>query len=411
MTDSALATRGLRPQFQTLSQHYLSVVILGIVASQLVQYLNPTSAVFKGQGLPILITLASLGLGFVLCLLSTTTAHWSTLSKLILLSLLAYWAIALISNYTHHDGYNYTACVIPAVVLMLLLRPVSYAVMRASMDVFAWSVLAIAVLAQVCVRLGVVTPRQEFPHRFPVLPWLGQEARWEGPFGNVNYSGPIGAFLFVYGLTCSGVRRWVFIGGGALFLLASESRGAFAAAVAGLLVCLLMRERILGLEMTRNRRIAIVAGILVVLVLVIAVADPTMNGRATIWNEYLHLWPDHPWFGFSQADILTNITEGKLSFFATHGHNLFFETLISVGILGLLALLFWLVLGLLASLRAARTGLATGLAIFVAMLVTSMDEDLYTGIYLSVLLLPTVLAVLLSMSWLDSRSAVGAKVD
>lgn len=411
MTESALAPRGFRSQFASLSQHYLSVVIVGIVASQLAQYLAPNSTAFKGQGLPILLTLASLGLAFVLCLVSTTMAHWSRLSRLVLLSLLVYWAIALISNYSHHDGYNYTAFVIPVVVFMLWLRPVSYAVMRMSVDVFAWSVLAIALIAQVCVRLGVVTARQEFPHRFPLLSWLGQEARWEGPFGNVNYSGPIGAFLFVYGLTCSGVKRWILIGGGALFLFASESRGAFAAAFAGLLVYALLQVRVFGVVMTRTKRLAIGGGMLATTVLVIAVMDPTMNGRATIWNEYLHLWPTHPWFGFSQADILANIADGNLSFFSTHGHNLFFETLISAGILGLLALLCWLALGFVASLRAARAGLATGLATFVAMLITSMDEDLYTGIYLSVLYLPTVLAVLVSMSWLDSRTLEASKVS
>ena len=404
MTESALAPRGIRSQFGSLGQHYLSVIIVGIVTSQLVQYLAPNSTAWKGQGLSILLTLAALALAVALCFAASPMMQWSGLSKLILISLLLYWGIALISNYSHHDGYNYTAFVIPVVVIMLWLRPVSYAVMRMSVEVFAWSVLTIAVVAQVCVRLGWVAARQEFPHRFPLLPWLGQEARWEGPFGNVNYSGPIGAFLFVYALTCTGAKRWILLGGGVVFLFASESRGAFAAAIAGLLVYGLLQDRPLGVVMTRTKRLAIVGGILAAIMLVIAVVDPTMNGRATIWNEYLHLWPTHPWFGFSQADILATIADGRLSFFATHGHNLFFETLISAGILGLLALLCWLALGFIASLRAARMGMATGFTIFAAMLVSAMDEDLYTGIYLSVLFLPTVLAVLVSMSRLDTRT-------
>ena len=385
---------------------YLSVLIAGIALSQLAQYLFPTQAFFKGQALSIVTTYLFLGLSIIFCLFNQPKARWSNNSRLILLSYFIFWACALIIISFHQDGYNYTVFVVPVLIAMMLWKPLDVASARQALDTFGWSMIAIAVAGQLSVAAGFVIPRTEFPHRFPLLPLLGQDARWEGPFGNVNYSGPIGTYLVVYGLATSGVKRIIFVASGIVFLFASESRGAFAAAFIGVVVIVIMRERIGSLKLTHAMRITFASGVGLIAVVAALMADPTLNGRTTIWQEFAGLWWRQPWLGFSRNEILENIANGSLSFFSTHGHNLFVESLISGGILGFVALCTWLILSGSSCIRAARRGWPAGLAVFVSVLVASFDEDLFNGSSLSVLFLPIFLAVTLSMCLLDQSIPV-----
>jgi len=278
---------------------------------------------------------------------------------------------------------------------MTFLKPFDRSEAIRNLDIAAWSLILSAIIAQLFVAVDLVNPRLDFSLRFPFLPVLGIDYRWEGPFGNVNYSGPLGAFLLVYGAGRSGWQRWPFLLAGISMLLTSEARGGLLAAMAGVFVLLLSQSRIGPLHFTRLTRIVVVAIFVPAAGLLALLLDPTGNGRLTIWPEFLTAWTISPLVGLSGTQINELKDQGRFSFYSTKAHNWLIDTLVDQGLFGLSVALTVLVLSVWICFRASNGVRAITISLIITSLVSRLSEQHFTGSYLNLqyLLMVSVLAL------------------
>jgi len=368
------------------------------VLALLANFFWPITPVFKGQGAEVLIPFVFLALGIGLWVMYATDLTWPKSTKIFLALVLVYWCYARILDSIQNDAANYAAFILPIVICMIYLKPISTKTTFFTLDGLSVLIILISIIAQIAIKLDLVIPRTEFPHRLPLFPMLGFDSRWEGVFGNVNYSGPVGAFLIVYGLGRGKLRTIIFTASGLVFLLASESRGAMVAAFIGCLTIAIFKPTWGKWRLSLPVRMCI-GGALVFIPLVASIlSDPTGNGRLTVWNDFLSVWPKAPIFGVGEQQIVIYLQQGELSFFSTHGHNVFVQSLVTQGVIGFTLLITLVVMGVAITAKKASKGLSLGLALLITMVVCNLDEDLFSGNYLSIVYSSMILSVILVSS-------------
>lgn len=380
---------------------YLSLLVVTVVIARMLQYFWPNSAILEGQNPAVVFTLLSLVLILLLWSFYRAPRKASRNLAFFLALLAAAFAYEFLLGLSRDELWSYTAVVVPVALILLWLKPPSFPSVVTAMNTFCISLVGVAVIAQCAAGAGLVASRNYVEHRYfyfnqvDLLHW-----RWEGPFGNVNYSGPIGAYLLVYGLTRRGGLRVFLMSSGAIFMLASESRSAFFAAVVGVLVWLLCKPRIGRFALNPVAKSVAAVFVLALVALLIALLDPTINGRSEIWRDYLHVWIRTPLLGVGEGGIAEAMGSGQIIFSGETGHSLFIDTLSRSGILGFIFTV--LVVGTVIALgwKAHRRGMSIGLILSMTFLAASLGELLTSWLYLSVLLLPLVLAGLMSGTWL-----------
>lgn len=378
-----------------VGKYYLLVIISGSIAASLFNFLWPMTPIFKGQGAEILIPFLFLALGFGLWLMYVTDLSWPKITKIFLVLLLAYWLYVRILDSVQNDGVNYTVLILPIVICMIYLKPITTKTTLFTLDGLSILIIAISIVAQIVVKLDWVIPRTEFPHRLPFFPMLGFDSRWEGVFGNVNYSGPVGAFLLVYGVGRGRLRGAIIATAGLVFLLASESRGAMVAAYIGCLIIVIFKPSWEKWKLSLSVRLSVGSVLILIPLLASFVSDPTGNGRLTVWKDFISVWPNAPIFGVGERQITNYIDEGQLSFFSTHGHNIFIQSLVTQGIIGAVLISSVLLVGFVAVCRGVGTIRSLAIALLITMLLCNLDEDLFDGKYLTLTFIPILLAVIL----------------
>lgn len=381
---------------RNLGSSYLAVILAGIILSPLANFLWPMTPVFKGQGLEILIPFIFAFAGFLLWLIFDTNRNWDKKTRIFLSIVAVYWMYARILDASQNDGVNYNSLIVPLLVLLVYLKPLNRTQMFRTMDAFSFMVIGAALVGQFAVMLGIVNPRTEFIHRIPIFPALGFDWRWEGIFGNVNYSGPVGAFLLVYGLGRGRVQGFLVAAAGLTFLFASESRGALVAGFFGSVILLMFKQRWGRFEIGIRARLALGFALILIPIAGSLASDPTGNGRLTVWRDFITVWPKSPMTGVSQAQITAYIENGNLSVFSTHGHNVLVQSLVTQGLIGLLLLIALLVVGCTQTFSGISRNISVAFAVFITMIVCNLDEDLFDGNYLSIQYLSLVLPVLLA---------------
>jgi len=376
---------------------YLAVSAIAIVLAQLAQAWWTTEPLFKGQSVSIWISLLSAPVLILLAFLERPAVSWALLTKIFLSTLLLAWLYQFLLLVIRQEAYNYSTFLFPITLVLLLWKPLSPGKIRFAANTLAYSIVALVIAYLVLAYLGYIDPREEFPRRLPFLPdspfgpW-----RWEGPFGNVNFSGPIGAYLAVYGLFTPARSKWLFSLVGLTILIASESRGALFAAFVGFILWLVSRfegdaRKVRRRVMTWLLCLAPLAAIAFLLV-----KDPTLNGRTVIWREYLDLAVNDPLWGGGNSGIDVALDSAQISVFATHGHSLLVQSLAVNGLVSLLLLLMLLICAIRLGLSAAQKGNWIGLALVVVFILCNLYEDLTSFGYMDVQVLPLVVGVLLS---------------
>lgn len=179
---------------------------------------------------------------------------------------------------------------------------------------------------------------------------VGDYGRFEGLFSNANYAGvaAVVALMLALYVAQGATRTRVWIVGTAslillIALLASGSRGALLALLAGIATFVVMRTG-------RNFRIAVlaIAGILAIGLLLAPLLPPTIigpfsrtlqatditSGRAQIYAEILGRWAQSPWLGtgYRTTELLTGAK--RLT-----GHDVYLSVLAETGLLGAVAFL------------------------------------------------------------------------
>jgi len=234
---------------------------------------------------------------------------------------------------------------------------------------------------------------------------FGVTYRWEGPFANVNYAGPVGVFLLIYGLSRNSFTRFVFVVSGILIMLASEARTSFVAASVGVGVIFLLTPRIGRFAVPIWIRISLGAAGLAAVILALVGPDADLNSRTPLWQTYFILWRESPIAGIGESGINQGITEGYIPGWASHAHSIYLDSLVRYGITGLVLLTFTLVVASWICLRAAVAGYPFGAAIFFAFVVGGATETIIDWRYFSVQGMVLVSAVLLSNSWIQQDNS------
>jgi O-antigen ligase len=200
--------------------------------------------------------------------------------------------------------------------------------------------------------------------------------RFVGTFTNANFAGMMSAFvlpLVVY-LWSTQKGRWrVVLLAGALVLLCtlvlSLSRGAFAAALAGLVIAVIFLVRRLWFTVTVIMVAALAGGGLLVLLYALrntvvdvtldpAAADPT-SGRGGIAEILLGEWVKSPVLGIGYR-ASTTATNGL------EAHNIYLTVLVETGIVGAVVFLIVGVSAIVAGPHLGRSAIAIGGLVAVA---------------------------------------------
>jgi len=377
---------------------YLIVLFLTPVVAQLAQYVFPGVAVVGAQTLGTVLAFAGTSIAFVLWCLYVPGHSWPPSFNVFAVALILTWVCTVAASGLHGDAFNLAAFLAPVSLFMILLkRPWVRDVWRAG-DVFAWSLIIVAVAAQVLDWVGIRQLRYDFWNRLPLVnEVIGPIGRWEGPFGNSNLAGPIGAFLVAYGLFRYGLSRWAMVIAGGVIVFLSDSRTGYLGLLVALFVSALYRPYIGRLRLSSKTRAIALALAVCSFVALIVVLDPTINSRTLVWVTYWDLWWSSPLVGVGGIGIAGELQGDLVQGWATHGHNILIDSLARVGFLGLLPLLVSLTSAFVLTLRAAAAGRQAGLAILACFLAVGFTEDVVDWRYLGVQEVPLLLAGMLGV--------------
>ena len=210
----------------------------------------------------------------------------------------------------------------------------------------------------------------------PLTGPLGLEGRWGGLPGYPNIAGQMGALLVVYGLSRPARRRWVFVLAGLITLLLTDSRTSYAAAAVGLLLLTVLPGwGATYWKITPARVVALVLALAMGLrVLIQVVMDPSLTGRLAMWREFFSLVRGFLPFGTGQDVIDSAIADGSLPAWAHQGHNLFLDTFVRYGLVGLVITVLFVGLAVVLTFRPIGREVGVGLALIAALIVSCLGD-------------------------------------
>jgi hypothetical protein len=384
---------------------YLSVLFLATVISVFVHYLVPLTPTIKGQALGVVSHFLLFGIAFVLWLIYQPGFRGGRLLGIFLGLAAIQWLTIMILGRIDQALFNYTALLYLPALAMIWWKPPRFPEVRFAMDVVAWALIAMSIASQVLDVAGLKAMNHEFVLRWPIMTDLfGVITRWEGPFGNVNYAGPIGAFLVVYGLCRTSWSRLAFVAAGVVILIASEARTSFVATAVGVGVIFVFSPRIGRISIPAWLRIGSVGLGLLALVIVLVGPDSDLNSRTPLWSTYFALWQTSPLDGVGESGIAQDINIGLIPGWASHAHSVYLDSLVRYGVIGLLTVLLTLTAGMWICVKAAHAGAPVGAALLATFIVGGLTETIIDWRYLSIQGISMVAAVVLAAAWLRDRS-------
>jgi hypothetical protein len=378
---------------------YLSLLFIAPIFSQFSQFLAPESVVLKGQPASVITHVTIFIAGFLAWLVYSpgrpADRPWAF--SLLILSLVCLSVVFLGISIWRHDLFNHTAWLLPASLILIWLKPPSREAAWRTGDVVALSILAICLATQAAEWLHLQSAWTEFPLRWTVFPdFLKIPSRWEGPFGNVNYAGPIGVFLLIYGLCRPTWRRILIAGSGLWIILIAQTRGSLVSSAAGVGVLYILLPKSNRFAPPMLIKVIISIAALFAVAASFLISETGLNGRWEIWKVFVQAWHDSPFTGISSAQIAEYRLNGTLPPYVFDGHSIFMDTLGRYGSIGFLALLFFLAAALVISIRATKYSMSVSLAVLIAFTVNGITETALDLRYLSVFLGPILLVLLLA---------------
>ena len=380
---------------------YLSALLLTVVVSQFAQYLWPTTAIFKGQNPGVVIDFVGFGIAVLLWWCYRPNDSWPPEFAWLIGAWAALWVVTIGLSVFHGDLFNVTAILVLPILAMIWLKKPSLPAIFTAGDLFAVCLIAIAVASQLLDLVDIKALHYEGWNRWPLLTEItGPIGRWEGPFGNVNYAGPIGVFLLVFGLLRPSWRRILYVVTGAVIILISDSRSAVFACAVGIAALIAFAPRLGTWHTPIWLRIAAPVSVIASFAGYIFAIDPTLNLRTPVWETFLSQWTTSPITGVGATGIQAAINDGTLQSWANHGHSLAIDPLTRYGIIGLLAVAAVVVATGIISSKAARTGFAAPVVLFATFVAGGISEDLVDWRYLGVQAVPFLLAGLIGAAWL-----------
>ena len=405
-TDRPPAVKNSRQEFWTQGLRrsgapYLSALFSTVVVAQFAQYLWPTAIVLKGQPAGVVVQFVGFGIAVVLWWLYRPTDSRPRAFAWLVGAWASLWVVTVGLSVLHGDLFNLTAILVLPSLAMIWLKKPSLPAMFIAGDSFALALVLVAIASQLLDFAGIKELHYEGWNRWPLLTDItGPIGRWEGPFGNVNYAGPIGAFLVVWGLLRSGWRRALFVLAGAVIILVSDSRTSMLSCAVGVAVLIAVAPRLGAFRTPLLLRVAAPVAVALAFFGYVLVIDPTLNLRTPVWEVFLSQWRTSPVSGVGASGIQSAIDAGTLQSWANHGHNLLIDPLMRYGLLGVVALIAVIIVSGVIATKAARLGVAASAVLLATCLADGISEDLVDWRYLGVQAVPLLLAGLLGAAWL-----------
>jgi O-antigen ligase len=388
---------------------YLWAALATPPIAQFAHYLDPTTPLLKAQAAGVVFALVGMLLAVILWIPFRRSVTWPRVFICALALILVAWVYAVLRLQFGGDTFDLTAFCVPVVVLLVMIKPPNGRDVVGASLLFSYLLIASAMASLALdsaglVRSGFIAALTGYS-RIPVIGhFFAIDTRWEGPFGNVNYAGPVGAFLIVYGATVKSWHRVILITCGVGIVLLSQARGAIFALVAGLAVLLAYSPAIQRLQRPLVARLIIFGGFIFAGTAYIDLTDKTMGGRTDVWRDFLTLWKSSPWIGVGDGGIAAYVAEGNVGTAVSrhfHGHSVYIDTLARDGVLLLVLLLaLTICIGIL-GFRAAHLGKPASLALLVLVVVGGLAETVYSITYLSIHLVPLLIALMLGSAALS----------
>jgi len=391
---------------------YLSALLITVVLSQFAQYLWPTTAIFKGQNAAVVIDFVGFGIAVLLWWFYRPSDSWPPEFAWLIGAWGALWAITIGLSVFHSDLFNLTAILVLPILAMIWFKKPSLPAIFTAGDLFAVSLIAIAVASQLLDLVDIKDLHYEGWNRWPLLiDVIGPIGRWEGPFGNVNYAGPVGVFLLIYGLLRPSWRRAIFAVSGVVIILASNSRSAVLACAVGIAVLIAVTPRLGHLRTPTWLRIAAPAAVAVAFTGYVVAIDPTLNLRTPVWETFLSQWLTSPITGVGTTGIQAAIEDGSLQAWANHGHSLAIDPLTRYGLIGFLAVVVVIVATGVIAIKAARAGFAAPVVLLATFVAGGISDNLVDWRYLGIQAVTILLAGVLGSLWLvQERSGLPSRM-
>lgn len=379
------------------SSVFLGILFVAPVASQFAQFLRPNQAVLGAQPLSVVVQVSLIAISILAWLRYRSSGGWSKWGYAFFATLLITWAVTLLLTGLHKDLVLLSVFVLPISVVMLLLKRPSEFALRVAGDMFAWSLVVVASTAQILDVLGIRPLKYEGWNRTWIQVWdafpflfnfIDYGSRWEGPFGNVNFAGPVGAFLVVYGATRRRISGWALMVAGLVILFVSDSRSAWVSALVAVLTLAAFSIGWSGPARLYAVAASAVAGGLVLILVAINMLDDAPSGRGSFWRGYVEQWMSYPVAGVGGRGIQELIDSGLLPVMATHGHNFLVDPLLRFGLLGTLGVVACFCCAAMVVLRASPDVKPAAAAMLTLVIVTGISEDLVSWTYMSIAVVP-----------------------
>ena len=378
---------------------YLLVLFTGIVIAQFLDYLFRSQPWVFGQPPAVLVMLVTVAVSVLLWLLTTAQCRMTGLPLTVFLGMLVLWVAVIINFRLDNVAFTYAAITTPIILLMIIVKPPDSKEAWRLAD-FTFAMIGIlSLLAQTLDWMGLREARTTIYSRWSLpLTDLDLGYRWEGFFGDPNNAGLMGAILVIYGLHRSGWLRGGLSLAGALIVLFSESRTSLVALAAGVLVTVLTSRTYRELNLAPWITALIAFATAASAVVLALTSDPSLNGRAQIWEAYLTLWQEAPTFGIGPIGLGSAISNGEIPWDTIDGHSVLIDSLTRHGVLVAMLIVAILLGALAQAWRAKNSDAGTSLSIIAAWLIGALTYTLTEWLYINVLIVPLILALLLAQA-------------
>ena len=381
----------------------------------LLQYVAPLEPTVRGQNLAVLAGILGGTLVLMLWALYTRTGEWPRLMLVFLLVIFTAWLTQSIVSLLDGYRYNYTTFLLPLVILLLLFKPVSKEDMFVGLLVLGYGLVLVFVISLVLggklgIPDGFASP-ESGESRLPFISELiGIDTRWGGPLSSVNLVTAAGGLLVMTGIFVTRLHRIIFVTVGLIVVLLGQGRTSLVALGVALVVLGLWGVRCGGLRYAVAFRATVISGLAALLVIYVWLADSSLNGRTSIWADYLQLFGASPITGVGFSGINQYVEQARLdnpgAVVHDHAHSIYLDGLIRYGLVWLVLTIAVFGLALFISWRARGSSISSRpLALVVYVSCVGLTETVFSWAYASMYVIALLLVVgLASLSRLRPES-------
>lgn len=404
--------------FRTSALPYVCALVTMAVMSSYLNYLkdrlDPEGFVLAGQPPGVYVSFLLFPAALVLWFFHRSEGSRPVWGSVFLVALSASWLVHFALIHLHRDLYPHTVWLFIPVTLMLLWKPPSAIDAWNGLVYLAFLVAAILVLTMILEKLGLV-PQFTIPDK-GVVAWENEnywlplrdvfqlEGRWPGPFGYNSKTGFMAVFVLLVGVMRWRRSGWLLVLVAIPTMLLTGGRGVFLTAVAGLAVLVAFSSGSPLARIPIQVRVAGIAAPVVALGAVFFFSPLSTTGRIGangIWNSFLDLWRTSIWTGVGQTGIWDSSGRARE---ALDAHSIYVQELAKFGLIGFIAVIFALTIGVIIAFRAALLGWALPLAIITIYLIAGATDLLHDGWQShSTYTLMLALAVLAAASFVEER--------